>query len=1617
MARPKKTNENRTLATGGGNATAAGVNFQASAASFLAVRGIAGIPLDGRLGLGPASAVALRFETEAPVDDLLVELDSGGWIFVQAKNTLNSSPSLTSELGKTCDEFVRLWELSASGTGKRGWDRPLLSGLDALVIAVGPGTSGKIKNDLAQALEKYCSSSDDTMNGGQKVALKSLRSLLKKAIDARGTKAGSINADDILRLIRILAFDFGGPDRSAAEAWLANALEVPSTAPSAFAVLEKECERRMAARGGITIQGFRAVLSRSGVAVKAPPDYQGDVARLRERSAKVAGTLSDFERTQVSGVDVTIDRACTGASVAAAAGGSFVVLGDPGSGKSAVINETARCLRSLGSEVILLAVDRLQVETLEGLSAELGLSHPLYRVLENWPGVGPAFLVLDALDACRFGKSEALFRTLMQDVLQLDGGRWHLIASIRTFDLLVGQEFATLFRGVPPDASYVDRQFPAVRHIKVPEWSDAEFNDLLSQLPTLGVAVNNGGQKLADLARVPFNTRLLADLLTAGATADDFKDLSSQVELLDLYWNKRVRSIGAAAEQCLRNTVISMIERERMEATRLSAGVNTGDALDKLQRSGVLIAVNGDRDVAFRHHILFDYVASRVLIDLGDIPATQLLLKGSGAGLLLAPALSFALQHLWENSAGGRERFWFVIASLAGGADGGPIARTAAARAACDLPRVEGDVDGLLALILGGSPETAFNAVRHIIGSLAVRLEDEKDSVEIAPWCHLAEELAPVVKEIAWSLRILIGSLLDRVESDGINKTRLGAASRALMGHSFDAQGGGGLMPLAISFVGKTFDTDPAKSRGLVERLLEPRRLADHASSDMHWLAQEVGSIGDTDPDLVVLIYDKVFSHVVTDDSRTQIGQSQILPLLSNKRQDFKMAQWALSEKFSDFARKHPLAAAAAVVRVARAYRATEHPLSEPEETVRINIGGVTAELCPDWSCIWAANHKQEYADNALKIVDAFVDLLCDVPDDDAVALAQCVIAANELAWLWSRLFMVAAQRGGALAAMLWPWATQLAFLKARDTQKDAIDLISSAYGERTDAERNTFETKVGRLTVDGLNPSLLDAATRLQRRVFGAIGVDGLATPEARQIVETAIAQNKIVANDRNHVPGRAEWIESGDFDWLREQGVDTTAAENVPVLEAIRACEASSPEASPSQRTAAAQVLYDCLLKPPASTHPVALSRGWEVLTQTLETITERPETLRSIGAQERSFIEKVIGEVAGSTASQAGPQIGDRSRANLACATMNLARSEAALAARLKPSIILWAKDSSPHVRHDIARRLNYLWNVDRELAWILAQAFGEADKDARVIFGLVDFLVRVVDADPARVGQIAKVIDARNDVASDDSGKELQDAFGALIFLLWVKQGHAGARATIDRWLANRVESKIELGKGAYCLREGLVVGYDKDSAKEDLIRGRCQKLAYEIIDKTANGIESFVGLPETACTNELRTIATNDAELLDRMADQFLFAVGPTEIREGKEPRALTKPVEQQRFIDDNFSTLIRVGDAGLPKTIHYLLQLLDFLMLSNPAAVFDLTSHALLKAGKLHGYQFESLGADLFTKMIGKAIADHRSIFDDLQRRASLVAVLEVFVEAGWPAARRLLYRLPEALR
>jgi hypothetical protein len=88
------------------------------------------------------------------------------------------------------------------------------------------------------------------------------------------------------------------------------------------------------------------------------------------------------------------------------------------------------------------------------------------------------------------------------------------------------------------------------------------------------------------------------------------------------------------------------------------------------------VSVAKDRYVAFRHHILFDYAASRLYLDPCDSLALRALLAcDRSLGLLLAPALGYPLQELWNRSDATRADYWATVADLVADPDADPIAR------------------------------------------------------------------------------------------------------------------------------------------------------------------------------------------------------------------------------------------------------------------------------------------------------------------------------------------------------------------------------------------------------------------------------------------------------------------------------------------------------------------------------------------------------------------------------------------------------------------------------------------------------------------------------------------------------------------------------------------------------------------------------------------------------------------------------------------------------------------------------------------------------------------------------------------------------------------------------
>jgi hypothetical protein len=1080
-----------------------------------------------------------------------------------------------------------------------------------------------------------------------------------------------------------------------------------------------------------------------------------------------------------------------------------------------------------------------------------------------------------------------------------------------------------------------------------------------------------------------------------------------------------------------------MIKSRSLQARKLDAARPDASAFDALLHDYVLILLKQDQFVAFRHHILFDYAASRYYLRADDLARTaNLLTFDNGLGLMLAPALGFALQQLWNDVGDNHRLFWDAIIRFSGDPACDPVVRSVAARTASELPRISGDTINLLAglSVPGETKERSKTALSHVIGALIVRLED-KQPVFLDPWCELAEQASEHIEDTVWPLRALLYALYERISSDA-QRVLLGQAARNTLIYSLALPNAATqLIASAIDFVAETYASDIDASRKLLQQLFEPAHFQNHADQEIRWLAQRLKTINGVDPDFVADIYAKAFSTNIADDSKTSIGSSQIMPLSSNRRQDYESALWSLKEFYPEFLKSHPLHAVRALIKSISGYVEQAHPISENEQTWNFLTPAGNVCLREDRSFIWAWDIDGEHGDNVHGLVKAFVRYLVEAEKGVARSLIQEVVLWNEFALLWSRTLLAASKRPEEVGDLLWPIATQEPFLTSIDTQKDAIDFIAARYPFEGVTSRTTFECAAMRFRFEKYEePEEL-------RRIFlekllSCIGKMNLITKDARDLLAKEDATSHPRPLNKRHFSVDVRTSTPDKWWWLKREGIDLDDPKVASILNDTDDFKKTLGLVNRGDEVADIAAAIDCvnalLAKATAEAgniHKSVVAYAYGIAAEGVAKLLGLPvERLREQDATITSLITLVL-RLAEVPTDPADPETeksfessagwgSPNTRVDTAEAVMQLCWVESASIEKLRPTMeMLLSAPNHPAARMQIAERLTVLWNSARPLMWELADRVARTEQNRGVLRYFANyFLRRTIHVAPERVEQLAFIIYERKFNLTDKATKLLWEEIGVLIALLSISHACDKSRRLLQTWIEDPHPFEAELSHAITTAGNALVLKYQKDDPESTEIANRAQDFFVAAVSAMASGFESYIeDIKQQKPTEFEMEHGTLYAKLLDQLCSRIYFASGAFRSRERDEVSLDTDEAKRGFFIDIQ-PMLVRIADTGTPSTIHHLIELLDFLLPADPGAVFDLVARALLVAGRRYGYHFESLGADRFVKIVGRYLADYRDLFTDNERRKKLVMCLDTFMEAGWPAARRLLYRLPELL-
>jgi len=741
----------------GGPATSAGTGFQHDLSAWIETLILAERDATPPWGI-PATVTleAVAGETDHSVDDLAVETSGPERVAVQAKTGLTlSEPPAAPATGTGATRRPRQPPLgSAIGQAVRAYLDDPTPGVSPpafppYVFAAGPGSSQPITEHLRKALDRLrtippgAALTSAAVNAGERGALDAAVAHVNAAWQQA---CGAVPADDDVRavLTRVqidgrAAQDHAVYVREAKQLLRTAVLEDPTQADLAWDALVVLAQRLAANRLRADRETIRRELTGKGIRLRAARSYRADVNALKEHSRRVRDRLADYAAIQLGTAEVRVARTIAPALRAAALQGSLLIVGPPGAGKSGALVTAADELQAAGHDVVSLDASAVNAQSAGTLGGDLGLTHDVVDVLANWPGGAPAFLLIDALDAARGETAAHTFRSLIAAV-RARAPRWHVVASVREYELRHNPDLARLFPCLPDDGGGAPFAAPAlrrIRHVWVGDFDPQELSQIGGQAAALAELVAAAPGALATLLRNPFNLRLAAELLEAGTTAAELRGVRLRVELLERYWDARVIVAGDyrdadARESVLRAACGRMVERRRLVVDRADLAANPAAsrpltetlAAHVLREFAASATAVPDRAVlTFSHHVLFDYAVARLLLRGTPDALAARLTSDPDLVLMVRPSIVLHFQWLWARDPGdvAHGAFWDTVFATFRASGMRATAQLIGPAVAAELARAVTDLAPLTTALHAADANTrtaAEHALRHIVGAL-----------------------------------------------------------------------------------------------------------------------------------------------------------------------------------------------------------------------------------------------------------------------------------------------------------------------------------------------------------------------------------------------------------------------------------------------------------------------------------------------------------------------------------------------------------------------------------------------------------------------------------------------------------------------------------------------------------------------------------------------------------------------------------------------------------------------------------------------------------------------------------------------------------------------------------
>ena len=1351
-----------------------------------------------------------------------------------------------------------------------------------------------------------------------------------------------------------------------------------------------------------------------------------------------------IERTQL--IEALFEFALTG---------NGIVVGAPGSGKSYVLGKLSERIHSAGHACVCIPVAGIQSRT--DLSTRLGIHSDVVKYLKEQQTTlnrKPGLILIDGFDAARSTVTRNFFLSLISEFIRELHPNWNIVVSVRTYDAMKSETLLELFPTTQPEASAFQLPNIPCRHFGVPPLDDTEVQVVLNAIPGAKSLYEQGTHHLRELLRNPFNLWLVEKMLSRVPFLPELSSISSETELLSLFWRQRINDheLSHELEQVL--TVVSRImvdtlDRQNLVVSKepIVSGGQSSEALDELLSLEILVYSSGlQRSLEFSHNILFDFAVARLVLPDNADRFIDYFGADNFKTIFLFPSLEYYFTYLWLHDIA---LFWKVFWRMY--SPNIPVHLKLLGRLA--LPRVivvqAQDSDQLTPLL---------ENVRHghpsgcIAMAATLRIALTYPALDIRVWSDFAARIAHCVPpEFANELIRLTDRLIDlAVENrDSESLKYCGEVSRALAEwvlHErdsvrkewIDSLGARGVIPL----IAKSFVTEPSAAEAFINSVVQGVAAGNLPLEYLHRLVEHFPYFVENAPELISSIYETVFSSTTLGDG-SGFGGGIVVRIFMSNNEHRKSLDYLLVGYFSQFLAAHPIMALTTGIRCVNHLIIREHVTPYLSEGVQIgnvskpfNFRGKTVTLVRDASHTWIRQtfdeHEPLYMATQIflqieqyaleqRLDEAILNSLLDIFRDNAQA-----------AFLWGRLLELGARYPDLFAVPLFDLCVSDAFLLSNEVMVQLGMFLETTPRYYRPEQMVVLENVILSLPKNEIAPDRRELLEWRRNRLLARIPDEIITTDEAKSIRRALETHDALPENDPLFSFSTfSQRLTTEEL--FQERGVDLKSPENQflqSMYLPVRAFNEHWQDKHPEQDALLeiyprARALYEALLGDDTAADELVIKLSWTELAECVAQMCLGAATLGEL----RAFCKEVMLLCAQHPLPEPNPAY-DTNHKTLPSSTPPLRTAAAKgllkLASYKRDAALLDAiekllNDPDPSVRSLVAHRLFLVYSHAPEFFWQAIDERLAKEENIVVLKSVYSVLSRpgireTQEAQTAFAAIVEELLD------TNPNSELLEHIMGVLSWYMFVAKSEwvleIGTKILnqpikyirplrhlvehISRFIVpNNVfsEEKVYIAKEAIafaiqalgmCKNEVVALRENTQLERSEELRDQLQQLQ-QIVNTLVNGIYFNIGVPR------LQGISKDELQLTEVERQQFYFFV-----------KELLMAISQWA-IDDTLGILAAY-------TAHHFCELMNEVLKYDPVDVLQMTTN-IVRSSQTSGYHFDAFAVKEVVKLADSLLADHQEKLRDNVVLENLLTLIDIFAEAGWPEALELLGRLPEVAR